>query len=96
MASQAFKARLVQVYREEEGGYAAKIEIDYAGRSYELELRKIARLPVRVEARLEGDKAVIDFFTAEGEGIGRCEIHREHLEKGCLDCHCLILPPRAQ
>jgi len=95
LAPEAFKARLLQVYREEGGGYAAKIEITYSGRRYELELHKIARLPMRVEAQLEGDRAVIDFFTAEGEGIGRCEIHKDHLEKGCLDCHCLILPPQA-
>ena len=88
MAAQGYRVELEGV-REAPGGlYEASLGIEWRGRRYSLRIDRLASKPQRVEARLEGDKLVIDLV-----GVGRCEIHVEHLERGCLDCRCLMLPP---
>lgn len=88
MAGKDFSVRLEGVLPSGEGLYEALLGIEWKGRKYTLRLDRLASRPGGVEARLEGERLVVELV-----GVGRCEIHVDHLEKGCLDCRCLMLPP---
>lgn len=88
MQGQGYSVRLESVSQGPGGLYEAVLGVEWKGRRYSLRISKLASLPKGVEARLEGDKLVIELV-----GVGRCEVHVEHLERGCLDCRCLMLPP---
>ncbi|MEM0497465.1 MAG: hypothetical protein QXR22_04635, partial [Acidilobaceae archaeon] len=76
-----------------EGLYIAKLRITYGGRSYEINIEKLLRKPFRAKARLEGNYILVNIEDNEGKPLSSCCIHVEHLEKGCMDCKSLLIPP---
>ena len=84
-------ARLYSVSRLEDS-WAAVIEVEYKGRTYNVRAEKLLRPPSRVEASMSGEYMVIKLLDEKGKGLATCHIHVSHLEKGCVDCKCLLKP----
>jgi len=76
--------------------YTARLSVEYAGRSYKLEVPRLVREPARLSFKLQGDYLLIELFDREDKPLATCCIHKGHLEKGCLDCPSLIPPPRGE
>ncbi|MCE4599126.1 MAG: hypothetical protein F7C81_02900 [Desulfurococcales archaeon] len=79
--------------RETRAGYTATIEVTYEGKAYPLRITRLARRPAKLKHEVKGDYLHIYLLDEDGDGIGTCCIHIKHLEKGCLDCPSLVLPP---
>ena len=84
-------ARLSSVSRVE-GSWTAVIEVEYKGRTYSVRAEKLLRPPSSVEAAVSGEYMVIKLLDDKGKGLATCHIHVSHLEKGCVDCKCLLKP----
>jgi hypothetical protein len=74
------------------GSWSAVLEIEYKGRVYRVEADKLLRRPSKAEASIEGDYLVVKLSDEQGKGFASCHIHLSHLEKGCIDCRCLLKP----
>jgi len=83
-----YRVELAGVSQGAGGLYRATLRIEWMGRSYSLSIDRLAGPPQGVKAGLAGDRLVVELV-----GVGRCEIHVGHLERGCTDCRCLMLPP---
>ncbi|MCE4604182.1 MAG: hypothetical protein F7B20_04360 [Aeropyrum sp.] len=72
--------------------FEAEVELEYKGRTYTIRVSSLSREPERAEAKEEGGKVVVRLIDKDGEGFASCIIDSSHLEKGCVDCRCLLLP----
>jgi len=90
----AVEARLLESRRRPDGLYDAVVEVGYRGRRYRVAVEKLLRPPGAALARLEGDYLLVEMRGRDGAPLATCCIHRGHLEKGCLECPSLLLPPR--
>ncbi len=77
-----------------ETGFQASLEIQYADRVYHVRLQKLARRPVKTRHRMEKDHLVIELLDDKEAIIATCCIHKGHLDKGCMECPSLLVPPR--
>ena len=75
-------------------GYAASLAIVYEGRRYRVTLRRLVRRPASIKYRMEGEHLVVELLDSRGAVVATCCIHRDHLERGCMDCPSLLVPPR--
>ncbi|BAN90586.1 hypothetical protein [Aeropyrum camini] len=73
--------------------YEATITLVYKGGEHVVKVSRLCCLPGKAEAGVEDGKVVIRLYTVGGEPLASCIIDVGHLEKGCLDCKCLMLPP---
>ncbi|MET1129048.1 MAG: hypothetical protein ABWW70_06995 [Thermoproteota archaeon] len=73
--------------------YEVELEVGYRGKVHLVRIGKLLRKPESVQSRVEGDYLVVELYDDKGSAIATCCIHREHLERGCLDCPSLLLPP---
>ncbi len=87
------EARLARVEETRDGLYEATLEILFGDKRYTVKVPRLARPPRLGGARVEGELVLIDLRGPRGEPLATCCIHRGHLERGCLDCRSLILPP---
>ncbi|ALL02006.1 hypothetical protein Pyrde_1963 [Pyrodictium delaneyi] len=90
------KVELLGSEKTEEGLYAARLEIEYEGRQYQLKVPRLVREPARLNFRLKGDYLLVELFDREDKPLATCCIHKGHLEEGCLDCPSLIPPPHRE
>ena len=86
-------ARLVSA-RESGGLFEAELELGYEGRTYRVRVGRLTRRPVEAHARLRGDYVLVELRDERGGPVATCCIHRGHLERGCMDCPSLLVPPR--
>jgi hypothetical protein len=87
---------LSAVKESQRGLYEAAISLSYGGRSYQLRIERLARRPVTVRTSVKGEHVVLELYDSEARIIATCCIHRGQLEKGCMDCQSLLLPPREE
>ncbi|RUM47994.1 MAG: hypothetical protein DSY37_00725 [Hyperthermus sp.] len=80
--------------QEEEDLYNAELKVEYGGRSYTLRVRRLLRRPSAIDYRLEGEYLLIELRDHANNPIATCCIHRGHLDRGCVECPSLALPPR--
>ncbi len=85
--------RVSKVDVDDTGLYKAGLEVSYGGRVYEFRIEKLLRKPVRAKARVEGEILIINLEDGEGKPLSTCCIHVEHIERGCIDCKNLLMPP---
>ncbi len=90
------EARLIEARGSGEGLYEAVLELRYGGRSYRLSVPRLIRRPAEARARLSGDYILIDLVGEDGAPVATCCIHRGHVERGCMECKSLLLPPRGE
>ena len=83
--------RIVAV-EESEGFWSVVIEVEYKDRVYSVKAERLLRRPSSAEASLEGEYLVVRLSDDKGRGLATCHIHVSHLEKGCVDCKCLLKP----
>lgn len=76
--------------------YTAKIKITYGGKEYLVNIENLAYEPTQIEQEEKGEHILVKLKTREGKGFATCCIHREHLEKGCMECPTLLAPPRKE
>ena len=85
-------ALIVSAYKGEEG-YVASFKLSYKDKEYSFRVERLSRKPLTAQTELRGEYVLVRFIDERGEGIATCQIHVEHLEKGCIECRCLMLPP---
>lgn len=90
------QVRSLRAHSSSSKGYEASLEIDYKGNVYTIKVSNLCRLPGSAEASIEDGKLVIRLRDSEGEGFATCIVDQGHLERGCLDCRCLLAPPSSQ
>jgi len=88
------RVRLVEARRGEDGLYDAVLELEYGGRVYRLRASRLLRRPGGLEARVEGSYVLVEMRDDAGAPLATCCIHVGHLERGCLECPSLVVPPR--
>ncbi|GBF08635.1 hypothetical protein apy_03600 [Aeropyrum pernix] len=76
--------------------YEAVVTLVYKGVEHAVKVSRLCSLPERAEAEVEDGKVVIRLYAVGEEPLASCIIDVGHLEKGCLDCRCLMLPPREE
>lgn len=86
------RARVVEVAKEGEL-FCARIRLEKEGKEHEIRVAKLLRKPHRARASIEGDHIVIYLEDSEGKPLSTCCLHVKHLERGCLDCKSLMIPP---
>ncbi len=87
------RVKIFNVEVDESGLYTASLQVSYKDRESEIKIRKLLRKPVRAKARIEGDILLISIEDSEGKPLSTCCIHVSHLEKGCIECKSLLIPP---
>lgn len=88
------EARVLEARPAGEGLYEAVLELRYGGRSYRLRVPRLIRRPAAARTRLSGDYILVELVAGDGAPVATCCIHRGHVEKGCMECRSLLLPPR--
>ena len=92
MESSSVSAR-VESYSPLEGGRgSAVLELSFRGSTYRILVENLAKKPYKAEASVEGEHVVIRLLDEEDRGFASCYIHVSHLERGCVDCRCLLKP----
>lgn len=87
------KAELKEVTKRGEH-HEALIKLTYLGKEYELLLCKLSRTVSSISAEVSGEYLTIKLVDEKGEAFGSCCVHVKHLEKGCLECPSLVVPPK--
>ncbi len=87
------EAELKEVVKRGEH-HEALIKLKYLGREYELLLCKLSRPVSKILTEVSGDYLIIKLVDKNGDAFGSCCVHIKHLEKGCLECSSLIVPPK--
>jgi len=76
--------------------YVVKLKMSIRGREIELTIPNVVKKPSLVRHEYREEYLVIKLVDETGEGIASCCIHKDHIEKGCLDCESLIHKPSKQ
>ncbi len=78
---------------EREDGYSVSLTLKVGGREAKIEIPNLVRKPILVRHEYRDEYLVIKLIDDSGEGIASCCIHKDHIEKGCLDCESLMRKP---
>ncbi|BEP17937.1 hypothetical protein PYJP_12890 [Pyrofollis japonicus] len=94
MVQEHVVARIEKAEKKPSGLYEAQLLITYRGKEYRIRLGNLVREPGYAEAKLVGDYLLVELRGRDRLPLATCCIHRGHLDKGCMECPSLLLPPK--
>lgn len=73
--------------------YEVKLKMSIKGKDMELTIPDVVKKPSLVRHEYREEYLVIKLIDETGEGIASCCIHKDHIERGCLECESLVHKP---
>jgi len=80
---------IIKEVREKNEGYQVELILSIGGSEAKITIPGLARKPSLIRHEYRDEYLVIKLIDDKGLGIASCCIHKDHIEKGCLDCESL-------
>ena len=95
MLSTKSRVNIVSVKEVEDNVYDVEIEVVVGEKRGCIKISRLTRRPSQASAKIHSNYLFIELNDDKGEHIATCCIHYEHIDRGCLSCPSLLLPPKS-